>query len=380
MKKSSILIDRFKRDNDYKEKAENETVEICDPPEVTLILQKQVFTRKKFENVNSIEDVVQLIKKSSNILVISGAGVSVSCGIPDFRSDQGLYGLIEKKEKLAQFQLPQPECLFDIHYFIDDPKPFFTFAKDLFPGQYKPSPSHYFIKLLEDKGKLLRNYTQNIDGIENLTGIKKVFQCHGTFATASCLHCKKKVKSEDIRKDIFEDRIPYCEKCSGNDNVLKPDIIFFGEELPKKFKKNLETDCKKTDFVIVMGSSLKVRPVSGILGSISNEIPRILINLEKLSSNLTFDVELIGYCDQIVNCLANSLNWELNIDEEQATKKLKTEQTESPSIQPEYQYYPPSTYLFEGGKWDPKIEILNKEISRKNNENLNENEILDVDV
>ena len=114
--------------------------------------------RKKLPDINTLSDVVELIRKSQKIIVLTGAGVSVSCGIPDFRSRDGVYARLA-----VDFpDLPDPQAMFDIHYFRKDPRPFFKFAKEIYPGQFEPSPCHKFIKNVESHEKLLRNYTQNI--------------------------------------------------------------------------------------------------------------------------------------------------------------------------------------------------------------------------
>lgn len=261
--------------------------------------------RKKLQNVNSLDDVVGLIRRSKRIIVLTGAGVSVSCGIPDFRSRDGIYARLSKDFP----DLPDPQAMFDIHYFKRDPRPFFKFAKEIYPGQFEPSPSHKFIKLLESHGKLLRNYTQNIDTLEQTEGIEKVITCHGSFATASCTRCKRQVGSSAIREDIFAQRIPYCERCtlagSAEDMaVMKPDIVFFGEGLSDEFHQAMAADKSNCDLLIVMGSSLKVRPVALIPSSIGPEVPQILINREPLN-HLNFDVELLGDCDRIVEEICN---------------------------------------------------------------------------
>lgn len=111
-------------------------------------------------------------------MVLTGAGVSVSCGIPDFRSKDGIYS------RLSEFELDDPQQMFDLDFFRERPEIFYSFAREIFPSNFTPSPSHYFIKLLEDHGKLLRNYTQNIDTLEQKAGIHSVLQCHGMFFRA----------------------------------------------------------------------------------------------------------------------------------------------------------------------------------------------------
>lgn len=212
--------------------------------------------------------------------------------------------------------------MFDINYFLRDPRPFFKFAREIYPGQFIPSPCHKFLKLLEQKGKLLRNYSQNIDTLEKVAGIEKVIECHGSFATASCTKCKFKVNAEDIKADIFAQKIPLCKICNVTSTdvedenfdgfnegitekgIMKPDIVFFGEGLPDSFHEAMTTDKDKCDLLIVIGSSLKVRPVALIPSSILPNVPQILINRESLN-HMDFDVELLGDADIIINQLCH---------------------------------------------------------------------------
>nr|QKG31872.1 NAD-dependent deacetylase sirtuin-1 [Sparus aurata] len=260
--------------------------------------------RKKRKDINTLEDVVRLLQESKRILVLTGAGVSVSCGIPDFRSRDGIYARLA-----VDFpDLPDPQAMFDIDYFRRDPRPFFKFAKEIYPGQFQPSPCHRFISMLDKQGKLLRNYTQNIDTLEQVAGVERIIQCHGSFATASCLICKHKVDCEAIREDIFNQVVPRCSRCPGDIPlaIMKPDIVFFGENLPEMFHRAMKQDKDEVDLLIVIGSSLKVRPVAPYPNSIPHEVPQILINREQLP-HLNFDVELLGDCDVIVNELCHRL-------------------------------------------------------------------------
>lgn len=288
--------------------------------------------RQKLKDYHTLDHAVDLLKSANNIIVLTGAGVSVSCGIPDFRSRDGIYSRLSKEYP----DLPDPQAMFDIRYFFHDPRPFFKFAREIYPGQFKPSPCHTFIKALDAKGKLLRNYTQNIDTLEQVAGIRNVIECHGSFATASCTKCKRKVAADEIRDDVFNQRIPICHVCnpgvSSPDShflstnpeetrslvergIMKPDIVFFGEGLPEVFHDTIESDRNKCDLLIVIGSSLKVRPVAMIPNWISPNVPQILINREPLYHMDTFDINLLGNSDVIAQHLCSLLGDEWNCSE-----------------------------------------------------------------
>ncbi|CAN7993704.1 unnamed protein product [Ixodes hexagonus] len=294
---------------------------------LSVLSEEEPPRRTKLPHVNSLDDVVRLLRSCTRIVVLTGAGVSVSCGIPDFRSRDGIYARLSKDFPA----LPDPQAMFDIHYFRKDPRPFFKFAKasallEIYPGQFHPSPSHRFIKRLEESGKLLRNYTQNIDTLEQMCGICNVITCHGSFATASCTRCRRKVDCHMIKDDIFNQRIPLCPECPPEDEtmaVMKPDIVFFGEGLSPEFHQAMARDKAECDLLIVMGSSLKVRPVALIPSSIPADVPQILINREPLK-HVTFDVELLGDCDVIIQELCHRLGWEVTPDSQPALTELSS--------------------------------------------------------
>ncbi|XP_062927603.1 NAD-dependent protein deacetylase sirtuin-1 isoform X2 [Mobula hypostoma] len=292
--------------------------------------------RKKRKDINTLEDVVRILKDSKKIMVLTGAGVSVSCGIPDFRSRDGIYARLA-----VDFpDLPDPHAMFDIEYFRKDPRPFFKFAKEIYPGQFQPSLCHKFIALLDKQERLLRNYTQNIDTLEQVAGIRRIVECHGSFAMASCLMCKYKVDCEAIREEVFNQVVPRCPKCPPEVPlaIMKPDIVFFGENLPEQFHRSMKYDKDEVDLLIVIGSSLKVRPVALIPSSIPHHVPQVLINREPLN-HLNFDVELLGDCDVVINELFHRLGGEF---EELCGNPVKlTEITEKPPrIQKELKYQP----------------------------------------
>ncbi|XP_038104404.1 NAD-dependent protein deacetylase Sirt2 [Culex quinquefasciatus] len=209
------------------------------------------------------------------IVTMVGAGISTSAGIPDFRSPTtGLYNNMKK------YNLPYPQAIFELEYFYQNPKPFFRLAKELYPGNFRPTPSHYFVKLLEQKGLLIRHYTQNIDTLERIAGIseEKLVEAHGTFFTNHCLQCKTAYSLDFVKEKIFADEVPTCS-CGG---VIKPDIVFFGEGLPERFHVLPHQDFSQCDLLIIMGTSLTVQPFASLVEYVNDDCVRLLINRDKV--------------------------------------------------------------------------------------------------
>ncbi|XP_027622474.1 NAD-dependent protein deacetylase sirtuin-3, mitochondrial isoform X4 [Tupaia chinensis] len=235
-----------------------------------------------------------------------GAGISTPSGIPDFRSPgSGLYS------NLQQYDIPYPEAIFELTFFFHNPKPFFTLAKELYPGNYRPNATHYFLRLLHDKGLLLRLYTQNIDGLERESGIpdSKLVEAHGTFASATCTVCRRAFPGEDFRADVMADRIPHCPVCSG---LVKPDIVFFGEPLPPRFLLHV-VDFPMADLLLILGTSLEVEPFASLSEAVRSSVPRLLIN-RHLVGPLAWcprskDVTQLGDVVHSVERLVELLGW-----------------------------------------------------------------------
>jgi hypothetical protein len=126
-------------------------------------------------------------------------------------------------------------------------------------------------------------------------------ECHGSFANATCLNCKRECDCDEIREDVLQQRIAYCKECKVG--VVKPNIVFFGEDLGDRFHIQMGEDRDKVDLLVVIGSSLKVQPVALIPYNIDPEVPQILINREPLQK-YNFDVTLLGNCDDILVALS----------------------------------------------------------------------------
>ncbi|KAG1738844.1 DHS-like NAD/FAD-binding domain-containing protein [Suillus paluster] len=360
-------------------------------------MSKQLHLRDKLPQYNTVADAVSLIRASKRIVVLTGAGISVSCGIPDFRSHNGLYAKLKER---GTYDLDDPQQMFDIHYFRENPAVFYSFASQIYPSNFIPSPCHRFIKAIEDRGKLLRNYTQNIDTLETLTGITRVLQCHGSFATATCIQCRRRIPETEIEKDIMEHRVPSCTVCieakkkaeealkvaakkkakkrgrkeweedseEEEDEipvgVMKPDITFFGEKLADGFEHALEDDRDKVDLLIVIGTSLKVSPVSEILSHLPHSVPQILINKTPIR-HINPDIVLLGNADDIVHHLCEQLSWELpppvgkRLEVPSLGKLVKRTSSEMMGKTEPVRVAESHVWLFEGaegGKWVQDIE------------------------
>uniref|UniRef100_A0A8C4MAE3 NAD-dependent protein deacetylase n=1 Tax=Equus asinus TaxID=9793 RepID=A0A8C4MAE3_EQUAS len=220
-----------------------------------------------------LQDVAELIRTRAcqRVVVMVGAGISTPSGVPDFRSPgSGLYS------NLQQYDIPYPEAIFELEFFFHNPKPFFALAKELYPGNYRPNVTHYFFRLLHEKGLLLRLYTQNIDGLERASGIpaSKLIEAHGSFASATCAVCRTPSPGEDFWADVMVDRIPRCPVCTG---IVKPDIVFFGEPLPQRFLLHV-IDFPMADLLLILGTSLEVEPFASLSEAVQSSVPRLLIN------------------------------------------------------------------------------------------------------
>ncbi|RDL35982.1 putative NAD-dependent deacetylase sirtuin-2 [Venustampulla echinocandica] len=265
-------------------------------------------TPTKTLSSRSLEAVAEYIKDGTpkKIVVMTGAGISTSAGIPDFRSpDTGLYA------NLARLDLPFAEAVFDISYFRQNPDPFYVLAKELYPGKFFPTVAHSFVALLEEKSMLQMLFTQNIDTLERRAGVPgdKIVEAHGSFATQRCIDCKSDFPDDLMRKAIENGKAPHCivPQCNG---LVKPDIVFFGEALPDSFFQNRGVPAT-ADLLIVMGTSLSVHPFASLPQFAREGVPRVLINKEIVGDfgSRPDDVVILGDCDEGVRKLADALGW-----------------------------------------------------------------------
>jgi len=264
--------------------------------------------RKGAMEIDKLHEVADLIRCSSRILVLTGAGISASCGIPTFRDAGGFYENVAK-----EFGLASPEEVNDINTFRKNPLPWFKHVKGIVPLKKRsrsPSLTHQFIKVLQDKGKLLWQYTQNIDCLETAAGIRRVTFCHGSFATATCVHCGYHLKdSTAVCEEIGVGGIPHCRQCGIG--VMKPDVVLFNERMPAGVHDGIAQHTAEADLLLVLGTSLKVAPcnlVPSLVGA-AGDAQRVLINAELAGSDTDFEHFLQGPSDDTSRALLALLAW-----------------------------------------------------------------------
>jgi len=290
-------------------------------------------TEEKMEPVLAsfdLEGITRYIadKACKKIVVMCGAGISTSAGIPDFRTPgTGLY------DNLQRFNLPQAESIFELRFFRDNPGAFYELAREMWPGNFEPTPAHYFIRLLHDKGILLRCYSQNIDSLECRAGLpaEKLVAAHGNFDAAHVIDREPEVLVDinELKAALDKGEEGWQQLRAEKGGLVKPKIVFFGEELPERFAQLHRRDLAACDLLIVMGTSLVVHPFAGLVGYTGRSAPRMLINrdpagtCDELRMGFRFhlegdqnwrDVFHQGDCDSGCRALAEALGWKEDME------------------------------------------------------------------
>lgn len=202
--------------------------------------------------MNQIEKLKQIISQSNNIVFLGGAGVSTESGIPDFRSNDGLYS-----EKYKNYS---PEKILSRTFFVTHTKEFYDYYKDnmLFPFA-EPNPAHIALTKLEKKGKLKAIITQNIDGLHSKAGSKNVIELHGSVLRNRCLRCGKEF---DMQAVLNSKGVPCCDECGG---IIKPDVVLYEENLNEDAITLAVRNICQADTLIVGGTSLLVNPAASFV-------------------------------------------------------------------------------------------------------------------
>lgn len=195
----------------------------------------------------------ELVQQSDNIVFFGGAGVSTESGIPDFRSETGIYNTIKRYKR-------SPEEILSHSFFVAHPDIFYDFYKStMLYLDAKPNAAHLALARLEEMGKLKAVVTQNIDGLHQLAGSKRVYEVHGTVHRNYCMRCHEFYDTEYILK---ADGIPRCEKCGG---MIKPDVVLYEEGLDPATISGAVRAISEADMLIIGGTSLVVYPAAGFI-------------------------------------------------------------------------------------------------------------------
>lgn len=198
-----------------------------------------------------IELSASLLKSSKYAVAFTGAGISTASGIPDFRSPGK--GLWEKNDPFEVASLTA---------FRDRPEKFFNWIKPLFlqARSAKPNPAHIYLSQMENKGIIKSIITQNIDGLHQESGAKRVIELHGSARTATCPNCRSTYGTDHLFEFFNSDvNLPTCSQCG---QIIKPDVVLFEEMLPEKAWHSAHQEVGRADLIIVIGSSLEVYPAS----------------------------------------------------------------------------------------------------------------------
>jgi NAD-dependent deacetylase len=243
--------------------------------------------------MENIKGLAELIKKSDNIVFFTGAGVSTDSGIPDFRSkDTGLWNLKGLGSTL------------DIYTFTNNPKEFYEFAIKKFDFflSAQPNISHNFITKLQKVGKVKSIITQNVDGLHQKSGSENVIELHGNMVNSYCVECGHKIKTKQVFNMVKKGvNPPSCPICN---NLLRPEVVFFGEDLPASEIERAVKVSKSADLFIVMGSSLVVMPAALMPGYAKSEgIPVVILNKMETPYDSMADIVINDKLSNIISAI-----------------------------------------------------------------------------
>ena len=231
--------------------------------------------------MEGIKRLQQYINESNRIVFFGGAGVSTESGVPDFRSKDGLYNQHD-----IQFEQYSPEYLLSHECLVEHPEVFYEFYRQKMDArQVEPNITHKKLAELEEKGKLLAVVTQNIDGLHQKAGSRKVYELHGTTFRNYCARCRKEYAPDYIFES--EEAVPRCS-CGG---MVRPDVTLYSESLSDEAQYGAVNAIAEADMLIIGGTSLRVYPAAGFIRYFRGK-HIVVINREKLDVSLNPEDDL----------------------------------------------------------------------------------------
>ncbi len=213
-----------------------------------------------------IEHAARILRGARRAVVLTGAGFSKPSGIPDFRSEDGLWAHDDPAEVAS------------LRSFWDNPQRFYTWFRPLLEHilAAQPNPAHLALAELEQRATLQAVVTQNIDGLHQRGGSREVYELHGHLRSATCIWCERQVPSDPLLARMRRGELPRCG-CGG---AYKPDVVLFDEPLPRGLVWLAQRAIDSCDALIVAGTSLEVAPVSDLpLRALRRGVPIIIVNL-----------------------------------------------------------------------------------------------------
>ncbi|MCI8624387.1 MAG: NAD-dependent protein deacylase [Provencibacterium sp.] len=229
----------------------------------------------------------KMVRESRRVVFFGGAGMSTESGIPDFRSEDGLYR--------QQFRYP-PETMLSIDFYRAHPEEFYDFyRKKMICLDAQPNAGHYKLAELERAGKLSAVVTQNIDGLHQQAGNKRVYELHGSVHRNLCRKCGR---IYDARFILNSEGLPRCA-CGG---LLKPDVVLYGEPLDEKTVEGSIAAIREADLLVIGGTSLAVWPAAGLIDYYRGK-RLVLINRTETPADGRADLVLRASIGQVLGAL-----------------------------------------------------------------------------
>lgn len=241
------------------------------------------------ENIaKDIEKLHEMIANASHAVFFGGAGMSTESGIPDFRGSGGLY----TSEGAGNEYYLSRACL------MREPEEFYRFFNEhmVFPNA-KPNAGHYALARLEAEGKLFAVLTQNIDGLHQAAGSRRVLELHGTLSRAYCSRCGKVYDGSVLSSG----GVPKCEKCGA---TVRPDVTLYGEALDGFTWREAENEIAEADLLIVGGSSLTVYPAASLVGNFEGK-HLVIINYSETAYDEKADLVIRASVGEVLANLAS---------------------------------------------------------------------------
>jgi NAD-dependent deacetylase len=241
-----------------------------------------------------LDAVAESIRAAETVVAFTGAGVSTASGVPAFRTEGGVWDRFDQRD-------------FHLHRFESDPAGFWRDRVELheamFPDGVAPNAAHEALAALEAAGVLDAVVTQNTDGLHREAGSERVIELHGNAARVVCHHCGDERPAEAVHGRVRDGDVPpICAECGMG--VYKPDVVLFGEQLPRDAYGDARRLARESDVFLVAGSSLQVEPAASLPGEAARDGTLVIVNLEATPHSDRADVDVRADVTEFLPALA----------------------------------------------------------------------------